>query len=295
MKKYWIVLISILCLLVGAASAIGAQAHLNDQAALLTAEESETLTLYLEQIGTDQNIDIAVVTVNSIGDSSLQDFADDYYDENGFGEDGILLLVDMGSRGYWISTSGICIRAFSDEAISEIGEELVAYLADGYYMDALCVFAEDVETYMSALYEGESEETPAVPYEELLEEDEFADSGIDPRGWGVPKKNVWQESGGTIILIAVLLGAAAAFIVTAGWKGQLRSVRFASDAAGYEKQGSFILCGREDRFLYKNVTRVAKPKDPPPNHSNGGSTHIGGGSTHVSSGGHTHGGGGGHF
>ena len=68
-------------------------------------------------------------------------------------------------------------------------------------------------------------------------------------------------------------------------KNKLKTVRFQSAADSYMKKESLNITEKRDLFLYRTVSRTAKPK----NESSGGS------STHTSSSGSTHGGGGGKF
>ena len=51
-------------------------------------------------------MDLVVVTANTLGGKSPMEYADDYYDYNGYTDDGALLLVSMEDRDWWISTKG---------------------------------------------------------------------------------------------------------------------------------------------------------------------------------------------
>ena len=82
-----------------------------------------------------------------------------------------------------------------------------------------------------------------------------------------------------------MIGFVIAFIATAIMRSKLKSVRSKSGATDYIKQGSFRVTRANDFFLYRTVSRRARPKD----------TGSGGSSTHRSSSGRSHGGGGGRF
>ena len=69
------------------------------------------------------------VTADTINGETPMAYADDYYDYNGYGagadNDGILLLLSMEDRDWWISTTGYGIDAFTDYGIDVIGDEIV--------------------------------------------------------------------------------------------------------------------------------------------------------------------------
>ncbi len=84
-----------------------------DDADLLTDIEEIVLLDKLGEISSRQGMDVVVVTTDSLGGKSPMAFADDYYDYNGYAEDGILLLISMEERDCWISTAGYGIVAFT--------------------------------------------------------------------------------------------------------------------------------------------------------------------------------------
>ena len=80
--------------------------------------EEESVLKELDRISTALPADVVAVTVNSTEGKTPMEYADDYYDYNGYGQgsdySGVILLIDMGSREMWISTSGMCIDAIGD-------------------------------------------------------------------------------------------------------------------------------------------------------------------------------------
>lgn len=61
--------------------------------------------------------------------------------------------------------------------------------------------------------------------------------------------------------VGIAAGLLIAFGITFGLKRQLRPVRFQHGAASYVRSGSFGLTNSKDIFLYKTVTRTARPKN----------------------------------
>lgn len=238
-----------------AASAV----RLVDDANLLTYPEENELLSLLDEISERHNMDIIVVTVNSLEGKSPMAYADDYYDSNGYSTDGILLLIAMDSRDYYISTAGYGIKAFTDAGIDYISERFVGYLSEGNYVSAFTVYAELCDDFISEAKNG-------APY----------DVG------NMPKENFPIVKN---LLISLVIGFVIAFIATGIMRSKLKTVRSKSGASDYVKEGSFRVTNANDIFLYRRVTRIARPKD----NSSGGS------STHRSSSGRSHGGGGGKF
>lgn len=123
-----------------------------DDAKLLSQTEKLELNKRVEKIREKYNMDAVIVTSNDLGGKSPRDYADDYYDYNGYGLDnnksGLLLLIDMYDRNIWISTTGDVIKYFTDSRINSIINDVSNYLSDKRYFDACNVFLDEVEHYI---------------------------------------------------------------------------------------------------------------------------------------------------
>lgn len=258
MKRKLFILAAALCLLTATLFCVqAAPARLVDDAQLLTSDEQADITAQLDEISVRQGMDVVIVTVASTQGKSPMDFADDYYDYNGYAPDGILLLVSMEDRDWWISTTGYGITAFTDAGIDYIGEEVVYYLSDEYYDLAFSTFAQLCDQFITQAKTG-------APY----------DQGNMPK---VPFSPLFT------LVIAVVAGLIVAAIATGIMKSKLKSVRFQAKADSYVIPGSMQLTRSNDFFLYSHLSKVEKPQN------------TGGSSTHTSSSGRSHGGGGGKF
>ena len=230
-----------------------------DEADLLTDLEEQTVLSELEDIRATHNMDVVLLLVNSIGDSTPEQFADDYYDYNGYSADGILLLVSMEYRDWHMSTAGYGITAFTDAGLEYIADDFLYYLSDGDYYNASMVFADDCDFFIEQARSGEPFDVDNIPKEPF---DVFFTA-----------------------LFALVVAFVIALIVTSVMKAELKSVRAESRANSYIKSGGLKLTNSNEIFLYRNVTRTVRET----NNSSGGSR------THTSSSGTTHGGRGGKF
>lgn len=231
--------------------------RLVDNADILTDSEEETLNDTLDEISEKQKCDVAVVTVNSLEGKSVEAYADDFYDYNGYGygddHSGILFLVAMDDREWHMTTSGYGITAFTDAGLSYMEDQFVSDLSDGEYMEAFSEYASLCDDFLTQAKTGE-------PY----------DTGNLPKGKVSP---LW-------IIGDLLIGCAIAFIIALIKKAKLKSVKSQVAAAAYEKEGSMQLTEKADRFVNRVVTtRKIERK-----------TESGGSSTHTSSSGSSHGG-----
>lgn len=241
-KLLFCVLILVLCI-PQVCPVLAAHRLVTDGADLLSASEEAALAQQLEAISMTHQVDVAVMTVTSTGGLSPDDYINTEFDDAfGPNHDGVLLVVDMGSRTFRILSNGVAAAAITMDHIEEYTDRMTPYLSDGDYAAAFQWFAEqcayDINGYMN--------------------------------GFPFPV--------GQNLLIALAVGLVIALIVTGIMRGQLKSVRRQPAAEDYMKQGSMKLQVRHDIFLYRNVTRRAKPKNNSSSgSSSGGSRNVGGG------------------
>lgn len=240
-------------------------ARLLDAADLLTDSEEEALMEKLDEISERQQVDIVIVTVDSLEGETAMDYADDFYDYNeyglGDGDDGILFLVSMEERESYISTHGYGITAVTDAGREHMFDVFIDDMSDGNYMEAFTTFAELCDDYITQARTGEPYDVGNLPKEPF--------------------------SAGMNLLISLVIAFVIALIVTGVMRSKLKTVSSQSGADSYVKKDSMKLKKKNDLFLYRNVNRRKKPKNESSSSSGGG-----GSKTHTSSSGRTHGGGG---
>ena len=247
-KKFYIILTSLLILSVCALSSFAGTNHPDrvvDTYGVLDSAEIASLTDKLDSISEKHNVDVAVVIIDSVDSGSIQEHADDYYDNNGYGmgddDSGILFLFAVEDSDGHISTCGDAINIISDNNVEQIFDSITAEIKSGEYMSAFSEFADMCEEYI-------------VDY-----------NSFHPV---------------TTLLISLVIGFVIALIVTLIMRAQLKSIREKSGAADYMKKGSLNVTVSRDIFLYRQVTRTQKAESSSTHTSSSGKVH-GGGSRHF--------------
>ena len=248
-----------------------------DDADLLSESEEAELLAKLEEISERQQCEIAVVTKYSIGSQTPMDYADDFFDYNGYGwgegKEGLLLLLSMEERDYYLSGHGdFAAYAFMD-AIDYTADQFLPYLKGGNYYYAFSAYADTCDDLLTRAHNGN-------PYRLPSGQSYFPDSGNETRDEGFPTGAAVAGGG---------LGSLLGFLPVSAMKSKLKSVRYQPSANTYIRPNSLDLRVSNDAFLYSQVTRVARPTNE--GRTGGG----GGGGFHVSSSGSSHFGGGGKF
>ena len=245
MKKQFGFLLFAFLLILGMTLFVSAASlpRLVDGADLLTDSEEAELLSMLDEISERQMLDVVIVTANTLEGKSPMAYADDFYDYNGYGfgasYDGVLLLVSMEDRDWWISTCGYGITAFTDYGITCLSDQFLPDLGNGFYADAFETFARGCDEYISLARNGTPFDVGSEPF--------------DPA---------------SSFLIAAVIGLIAAWIVVGSMKAQLKSVR-QQNAGSYLKEGSLQLTDSRELYLYRNVHRTVKQESS----SGGSSTH----------------------
>lgn len=240
-----------------------------DAAGLLTDAERNDLQIRLKQISEEQDMDVVVVTADATDGMWISDYADDFYDYNGYKDNGLLLLIVMDDSSWHVSTKGKGIDYFTDYGIDCIVDEMSNDLSHGRFYDAFNTFADQTEYYIIEAKNGH-----------------IIDINTDPP---TPKK---KQFGALNIGISSFVAALSSLFSSLFLRGQMKSTKRQHYANSYLVDNSFRLNGYSDYLVDRKISRHYNP----PQRSSSGSSSSGGGSvTHTSSSGSSHGGHGGHF
>lgn len=126
-----------------------------DYAGLFPAAKVAELNTKARALTLQHLQDVVVVTINNSQGKSAMDYADDFYDYNGFGigpdYNGLLLLIDMDNREFYITTTGSAIKIFTDAKIDAMLDNIYKYVAKGDYAGGAGAFLRDTERYLEAI------------------------------------------------------------------------------------------------------------------------------------------------
>lgn len=253
-----------------------------DDAGLLSVDEVSALTEAAEAIYEEHRFDAVIVTMDSIGGVDPWIWANDYYDDMGYGygenDDGMLLLLVMDTREWAVSTCGSGLDYFPDYETDNMVGWILDDLSNGDYYAAfdrwleLCGETLSEPVYVDPGYDG--------GYDHIYE----GDYGYDYEYDYIREPNYFLTG-----IAAVALGFLASMIPMGIMKRQIRNVRAKSGAEDYTRPGSMHLATRSDRFLYTHTSRVRRAQNNSSGHRPGGGHRI------SSGGGGRHGGGRGRF
>ncbi len=251
-----------------------------DNAGLLTEQQAHELQGAIDSLIDEYHMDIVILSLDSLNGKTSQSYADDYYDENGYGYgsdcSGLLLLVSKLDRELCISTTGQAIDLFTDHSIDNILTEISEYLSVNNYYAAFHCFLDILPAYL-----GNSDDR--------YYNDAATDMDTSSEHWGSNSREN-QPNIATNLLISIVIGLGGGLVAIILMRAQMNTKRPQHHAGDYLKEGSFSIHERSDLFLYSNVSKVPRPKDN--EGSSGGRIRGSGGtSVHRSSSGRTHGGG----
>lgn len=234
-----------------------------DFAELFTLEETEKLKETAQKISKKENYKIVIVTVPNLGRKSPMAYADDFFDYNDFGKDGILLLISIGSRDVYISTSGEGQLLFDNDRVENAIDYITPSLSSGFYGTGARKFLSTVE---NAFKNGISDKMSLCTI-------------VDDLGNYTCKKPLPITF---IILGSVVVSFLTVFFMTKKYK----RIKKATDAQNY--------LNREEKDLYENQDTLINTRTTR-TYISSSSSGSGGGSSHSGSSGASHGGGGGKF
>lgn len=243
-----------------------------DPAGLLSDSEIENLKTRTADLKDKYKMNFVIVTTDYAEGKEARDYADDFYMDNGFYDNGekggVLFLIDMDNREVRLSTAGDMIYYLTDERIEWIIDAGYDDLVDGLYYNCLYSMIVNTESYMEQ----------GIPSGQYTYDEETG------------KIKVYRSITATEAVIA-LIGALAAAGIVCGIIVAKYRFRLGTYKYPVRDKSRIHLTVQNDRFVNQVVTTRRIPKDPPPSSGHGGGG-SGRSTTHTSSGGGNFGGGG---
>ena len=235
-----------------------------DDAGLFTAEEIAELTDLATDINQTIKGEVFIVTTTD-NTQDPETFADDFLREQiGNDNNGSVLLLDMGQREIYISTSGNMIDYLTDSRIEQILDSVYEGMSEADYIQA-------ARSYLTM-------------------SQSFIENGV-PRGHYRVDRDTGKITYYNVLTFGEILFAIITAVIISGVVFFIVKSRYQMKSGTYTypflEQLNFKLSKKEDRLTNSFITTRRIPK--PPANTGGGS---GGGSTTHSSGGGTFGGGG---
>lgn len=252
-----------------------------DQARLFSEAEEESLESELCAMWEETGMDVVLVTTEDAEGKTAEQYADDFYDENGFGADedkgGILYLIDMDNRELYISTFSEAVRLLTDERIDRMLDRGISRLGAGDFAGCAKQLLEDTREY----------------YRQGIEHNQYnqdRDTGAVDYYKEKPKRSIrWYEA-----LLALAVSAFCAGSVCGKVRRDYRMEKEQKMASGYylsyRADAAFRFRDQRDELRDSHVTRQMIPRATPVRSTGGGSS--GRSTTHTSGSGRVHGGGG---
>ncbi len=253
-----------------------------DRANLFSPGQIAQMQAIIERIEEEHQVDMVVLSTNDVPDDysesmrRVRDYADDYYDNGGYGmgpdNSGMLILLDMNNRVMWLSTAGVMIDYITDSREEDILDTAYAYLTRGQYGDSIIAALNQVERQMAR-----GREEGSFRYDEVTGE----------RLSGVYNALTTGE-----MMFAAVAAIAVAAVIVLCVKG---SYSLSGSTYSYDQAAntSVVLTRDNETFLRETVHR--RPRNTGSSSSGGSSGSSGGSGVHRSSGGVSHGGGGRRF
>lgn len=259
----------------------GATPKIADCADLLTAEEESRLEAKAQALADDYGMDTVILTVDSLEGQDPESYADDYYDQNGYGcgaeNSGVLLLLAMDTRDWAISTCGDGIYALTDYGMELLFSEIAPELGTGNYCEAFSQYLSELETYYREFTRGAPIDGETFPYEGP---GSYESGSREETVSYAPQKD--SPSLSLRILLSLLVGAAVGGVAIWVMRSGMNTGKAHSGATDYMTPGSFHFTNRQDILLHSRTTRTQRTENT--------ASHSGGSSVHHSSGGVRHGG-----
>jgi uncharacterized membrane protein YgcG len=264
-----------------------------DNDGLLKAEQKAELIKMADSISTAYNFDLVIVTERIIGNKTPMEYADDFFDYNGYGlgenKDGCLLLQVTGIRKYWFSTTGrgITLLDDNDYAFDKLEANVVKNLkADNYY-EAYRAFLSDMEEFLNLEAQGKKY---TRAYVAGIKTEAFINKYFyQPRFY-------WFMF---FTLIALVLSLITSLKIVSSWKKTMNTALLKTEAGFYVMPGSVIFRNTSESLIYSTTTYTEREEKESNSDSywsdDSSSDSDSGSSRHESSSGTTHGGRGGDY
>ena len=209
--------------------------YVTDAAYLLSDEEWKTLEIKAESISAQYECGVYIITLDDFTDyvhtDSIYQAAKDIYTEYslGWGEEksGVLLILSMAERDYSLVAYGYGNTAFTDYGKDQLADRFLDDFAEDDWYAGFEDYLEKCESMLSSARSGRPLDVGSSPMIRFVG-----------------------------IVISIVLGCAAAFIVCCFLSQQMKSVAVKAEANSYIRSDSINFSAREDHFTHTSQIRT---------------------------------------
>ncbi len=266
MKKKLVSIFMLLLLLISSA-ALAAQSGTNnrypdfplvhDEAGLMSADERKSLEDKLQQLSSQYDIRVAVLTMKNLPtDKNIREYGKDYlfehYRDLENSKGSIIFVQVTGDRSYRVVTDNNMRQIITDEiGYPYLEEEFLPHLKNNEYYEAYNAYADGVDYLCNYYAENEKAYDP---------DDEFSIPGF---------------------IIAIMLSVGIGMAVYAYLESEMSNVRAKAGAEDYFDNSSFALSQREDVYLYTSTQVIHHERNNDSSSSSDNDSSSGGGGGHY--------------
>lgn len=136
--------ICILALLMLAVTVSAQTSFVQDDSSLLSKEQYDALNTQMQTYQKEFGLSIGFVSADDLGGKSIEDFAQAYYSQSGYGNDCALLVICENEGQWYIYTNGLCATQITDADAAQIGAAMLDDLQTGAYYEAVQTFVQRV-------------------------------------------------------------------------------------------------------------------------------------------------------
>ncbi|MBO5064815.1 MAG: TPM domain-containing protein [Clostridia bacterium] len=198
-------------------------------------EEIQELETYAESVENEYGCCVMLcVTDEAVSDGYAEEIYNDYTDN----ENGFVLVHSLDDNSYYYFVTDSAKSTFNADVYETLKN---AYDSNDTYFDG----AEDYYSTCVDVLESDGD-VAVVP-----------ETNYNATGDGLADRKADTVK---VIVICIAVGMAVGFLVMFAIASKNKSVRMQKNASVYTRQGSFIVTGNYDNFLYKNVDKTPKPK-----------------------------------
>lgn len=246
MKKISRILVLTLVALFTSVTMVFAAAGLVDSAQTLNKDDAQKITTQLEALNKKYNISIGILIMPNLKGQEIDKFAKEYFAQNKYGaaaNGGIVLVIDKQTKKTDIITDKKISAALTPEVRKELSKNVNAALKNSKNPAAACI------GFLNKIDEQENkyqQNKPAKPAAEKA-------PGQTKSAAKAPSK----LDGPLGYIIALIGGAAAAFLHRNNLRAQMSNVHEAAEASEYVTEDGLQLSVSRDEYDHTNYVRTA--------------------------------------